>query len=903
MASQLQWRVEVHNQISLYLQEDGKSYGPFPTARVSDNVLGYQLAVAVGATRPSGRANYTVPPMSAVQVGYQDPGTFKYGVDVYGTMPAPPTNLGAVSDGTYVLHMGGVKLPPAASLARTDAQWDIVLDAATAAVSRYTFTVNGLPYFVGTLVKDANSATARILLTAYAETLDPFGPAYITTQLQMGVPASGGGGANGPSLPPTASSHLPFSPYVPFGLASTPSGPGLVSEYGYDMYWQAGPVLGALQCTGDKVFSGGNAARFSGWTGAMLSAQWQLLHAPDPMVWTTLMPEAGVTSCRIGGLSQGTSDVTRSFAFEPVERDGAVRLALRVVAANDAGSDPNVYLGINEIPGNLGFYPLAGYPSPPGDWTAIRDPDDPTKSGLLYRSLATGITYALLDGKFVWGHSIPYGNGESCYTCTTGIYPFNVAQGVPVAAADQTPVSLPEFLPYGPRDASGVISTTLAFPDASYLQSYSDGDWFFEFFNQWSSNLGACRGGSPAFCCVGQALPCWYPTPWVGLHGMWTFTLATPLFSPGEYQAVSNCLAPVQSLACQPAAGSVLYSSSAPLHVCSVMQTPAGGEYCDAGMAGLGVGNAAAASPQAQSDAAAFLGTVCGQLFEPGVGDTIQCAGVLGVPATQCSGFKTANFGDACKAACAINPPYCDTVKAGFCAANPALPDCACLNLDTSPFANPEASGAGASGTSSGGLTYRQFVQSYVATNGALVQAVRPHCWWQPCAAGLDNAALVTTDLVNDCPSDFLDCVARVRNVHVSGDSSLTLDILNTCDTIVSGSAAGGIGTGSGASPGLVTSSFAGPFVPASASEIPGGVASSSVGQLPPPPGLSPALVAIIVVVCVVLALAIAALVVVKVRPDWAQRVLRGTRASTGDTAGATAGATTDTTRKPTQTL
>jgi hypothetical protein len=51
MASTLQWRVTVHTDVRLSLQQDGASYDPpppLPSQLVPDNVLGYQLTVRVG---------------------------------------------------------------------------------------------------------------------------------------------------------------------------------------------------------------------------------------------------------------------------------------------------------------------------------------------------------------------------------------------------------------------------------------------------------------------------------------------------------------------------------------------------------------------------------------------------------------------------------------------------------------------------------------------------------------------------------------------------------------------------------------------------------------------------------------------------------------------------------------
>jgi hypothetical protein len=160
----------------------------------------------------------------------------------------------------------------------------------------------------------------------------------------------------------------------------------------------------------------------------------------------------------------------------------------------------------------------------------------------------------------------------------------------------------------------------------------------------------------------------------------------------------------------------------------------------------------------------AYRTDVCAKVYNAGGKTEVDCRDVAGMGVTQCSGWNSDNFGAACKQLCA-GDSSCDTAMKNMCAVNPALPDCACINVENSSF--PVAL--------RGGVSYPEYRCGLANTIQESMVGVtsldfKPSCWWPTCSLGdgayvplsLSSASLRATS----CPSTFSACFNLISDIH-----------------------------------------------------------------------------------------------------------------------------------------
>jgi hypothetical protein len=236
-------------------------------------------------------------------------------------------------------------------------------------------------------------------------------------------------------------------------------------------------------------------------------------------------------------------------------------------------------------------------------------------------------------------------------------------------------------------------------------------------------------------------------------------TLPRPLdiHAPSDYNP-SNCYQTTFSLDCpkQNKGG------------CAIFETPAGGTVCDAAQLQMTFGDVTAAYD--------YLLGPCQTLYTSGV-NGFTCKPLQTGTVAQCSGFSTDQLATSCAAACEIYPEACDAAKTQFCestASMASLPDCACINLNTSPFCDPTIIN---SVTGKNCMTYhdwaRQYNKAYPETHLEF-----PNCWWGACV----NGALSTRAMLKTCPESYQSCVSAFEGGTVQ-NSSVSIDLINKCLT------------------------------------------------------------------------------------------------------------------------
>jgi len=169
--------------------------------------------------------------------------------------------------------------------------------------------------------------------------------------------------------------------------------------------------------------------------------------------------------------------------------------------------------------------------------------------------------------------------------------------------------------------------------------------------------------------------------------------------------------------------------------------------------------------------AGAFLTEVCVQKYQNGSSDNVTCLNLMDQTSASCSGFRSANYADACKFACEQDPDTCDRLKIQYCSQpiNKDTNDCACTNVN-SPFLNTSTEL-----TSDHGVTLKQYRQTedLATDNSAFFQ-----CWWHPCV--LDPYPALQP--ANACKiKSYTDCVNTAKSVNIGGVSAATIKLYNAC--------------------------------------------------------------------------------------------------------------------------
>jgi len=243
-------------------------------------------------------------------------------------------------------------------------------------------------------------------------------------------------------------------------------------------------------------------------------------------------------------------------------------------------------------------------------------------------------------------------------------------------------------------------------------------------------------------------------------------------------------------------------SAAAPT-ACPLAATLAGGALCNpvtASVNGPGnvppclAGRPGSAPPPLQyvQGALAFLQDQCAAWHEGG------CQPIAGSIPDQCSGFLDGNLSAACTTACGVGNTQatgaCSRLKVQFCATPAAVnaPDCACINVGTSPVPVP----------SFGGLSYPEYAAKLQTEFGLpSTPQLFPECWWPTCTEG--GGILVDTSSGNDtCPTSVLSCVDAISVGNIT-DSHVKAKIQNECGW------GGGASSSSSAPPNSVCSSLA----------------------------------------------------------------------------------------------
>jgi hypothetical protein len=290
----------------------------------------------------------------------------------------------------------------------------------------------------------------------------------------------------------------------------------------------------------------------------------------------------------------------------------------------------------------------------------------------------------------------------------------------------------------------------------------------------WSAVVADAPGGlvTPLLCAVAPAAP--QPAMISALPAAAGVSLvAVSDLSPAAAAALAmhtTCLGPM-TVGCPGGAGA-----------CTLWDTDAGQLQCGV----LSNLNAAVGTPAFTAALAAiknFLAEggapVCNQLYTSS--EAGGCATVAGQVVTSCSGWKTGYWGPACTKACALaaaaapsggTTTPCDTYQADFCSANdPALPDCSCINVNTSPF--PAASRLN--------MSYPDYRCHLAASALAPLQVdLEPaQCWWPSCDAmsgGLVPSALADASKRGaTCPTTFNQCLTLLQNIDVSKASDVNI--------------------------------------------------------------------------------------------------------------------------------
>jgi len=167
-----------------------------------------------------------------------------------------------------------------------------------------------------------------------------------------------------------------------------------------------------------------------------------------------------------------------------------------------------------------------------------------------------------------------------------------------------------------------------------------------------------------------------------------------------------------------------------------------------------------------------FINTVCAKAFNA---SSVGCNKVAGAEVTRCSGWNSEAYGPSCKLACGMSSAtakMCDTAMEALCSKNdPALPDCACINVLTSAL-QIESKG------------FKSYPEYACYLNGLYARQVgesnidyRPQCWWPTCS--LADGAYVPTNNGSTCPSDFVQCFNLLENIDASA-KSLQISAVNS---------------------------------------------------------------------------------------------------------------------------
>lgn len=181
------------------------------------------------------------------------------------------------------------------------------------------------------------------------------------------------------------------------------------------------------------------------------------------------------------------------------------------------------------------------------------------------------------------------------------------------------------------------------------------------------------------------------------------------------------------------------------------------------------------------SAASDFLYAVCGRSFINGE-DGITCLDLATQTSSYCSGFRTTNYSNSCKIACAQSPADCNAAKSGFCSSFSNANDCACINITTSPFLNPLTNAVDASNQHMA-VTYLDYTKGghmEIETG----QDAAGTCWWHPCVVDPIPALAIVDEEGNNngCTAQqYMSCTAELDGGNISNTIGSSLLLYNSC--------------------------------------------------------------------------------------------------------------------------
>ena len=138
-----------------------------------------------------------------------------------------------------------------------------------------------------------------------------------------------------------------------------------------------------------------------------------------------------------------------------------------------------------------------------------------------------------------------------------------------------------------------------------------------------------------------------------------------------------------------------------------------------------------------------------------------SCAMLDGTVLNSCTGWSALGSQTLCAEACNYAPATCDAAKKLYCIANPDVPECACLNLNSNPTP-----------ASTYGRSYAQYVCDMERDLGINPQTqYHGQCWWPLCDAQGGALTLSNTHSSSACPKEIAECytlLANNRGINVS---------------------------------------------------------------------------------------------------------------------------------------